>query len=153
MRQHHTKNKGDLGALKAQLDLFEKGYLICTPQTEHAQFDLVAYKNGNFLRIQVKYRSVNAGKIDVQLKTSWSDKKGKHTIYYDKNEIDLFCVYCPDTDECYYFDPKTVNNSITLRAEKPKNCQRKGIHLTEDYRKIPQYLDSSVGLEQLPSKQ
>ena len=42
---HHTKEKGDLGVLKAQLDLFEQGFLILNPVTEHAPFDLVAYKD------------------------------------------------------------------------------------------------------------
>ena len=57
MRIHHTKNKGDLGVLKAQLDLYEKGYLTLIPNTEHSAFDLVAYKDGTFKRVQVKYRA------------------------------------------------------------------------------------------------
>ena len=28
MFNHHTKTKGDLGVLKAKLDLFQKGFLI-----------------------------------------------------------------------------------------------------------------------------
>lgn len=32
MFYHHTKTKGDLAVLKAQLALFEKGYLILVPQ-------------------------------------------------------------------------------------------------------------------------
>ena len=43
MAAHHTKDKGDLGVLKAQVDLFEQGFAIFTPQTEHCPFDLVAY--------------------------------------------------------------------------------------------------------------
>jgi len=50
---HHTKEKGDLGVLKAQLDLFEQGFVILNPVTEHAPFDLVAYDSGVFRRIQV----------------------------------------------------------------------------------------------------
>ena len=42
---HHTKQKGDLGVLKAQLDLFEQGFILLNPMTEHAPFDLVAYKD------------------------------------------------------------------------------------------------------------
>ncbi|WP_180230119.1 hypothetical protein [Bacillus sp. AFS073361] len=34
--KHHTKSKGDLGVLKAQVDLYEKGYMILLPHTEHA---------------------------------------------------------------------------------------------------------------------
>jgi len=29
---HHTKEKGDLGVLKAQLDLFEQGFMILNPR-------------------------------------------------------------------------------------------------------------------------
>jgi hypothetical protein len=58
MYKHHTKSKGDLGILKAKLDLFEQGYLILNPETEHAPFDIVAYKKGNFRRVQVKYRKL-----------------------------------------------------------------------------------------------
>ncbi|EJQ47188.1 Uncharacterized protein BWINRASL_04312 [Bacillus mycoides] len=43
---HHTKTKGDLAVLKAQVDLYEKGYMILTPQTEHSPFDLAVYKGG-----------------------------------------------------------------------------------------------------------
>ena len=32
---HHTKDKGDLGVLKAQVDLFEQGFIVAFPVTEH----------------------------------------------------------------------------------------------------------------------
>ena len=38
---HHTKEKGDLGVLKAQVDLNQQGYQILIPLTEHAPFDIV----------------------------------------------------------------------------------------------------------------
>ena len=137
MREHHTKNKGDLGVLKAQLDLYEKGYLILTPHTEHSPFDLVGYKNGKFLRIQVKYRTAKNDKIEVAFRTCWADKNGTHTQDYDKDEIDVMCVYCPDTDKCYYINPQECNKTFNLRLSTPKNNQKNGIHLAEDYMKIP----------------
>jgi len=39
MREHHTKNKGDLGVLKAQLDLYEKCYYV-NPQECNKTFNL-----------------------------------------------------------------------------------------------------------------
>jgi len=137
MREHHTKNKGDLGVLKAQLDLYEKGYLILTPHTEHSPFDLVGYKDGNFLRIQVKYRTAKNDKIEVPFSTCWADKNGTHIQEYDKNEIDVMCVYCPDTDKCYYVNPKECNKTFNLRLSTPKNNQKNGIHLAENYTEIP----------------
>jgi len=137
MREHHTKNKGDLGVLKAQLDLYEKGYLILTPHTEHSPFDLVGYKDGKFLRIQVKYRTAKNDKIEVPFRTCWADKNGTHTQDYDKNEIDVMCVYCPDTDKCYYVNPQECNKTFNLRLSTPKNNQKNGIHLAENYTELP----------------
>ena len=135
---HHTKQKGDLGVLKAQLDLFEQGFVLLNPMTEHAPFDLVAYKDKKFLRIQVKYKSVDkTGSITVHFRSCWADKNGTHMQAVDKGEVDIYCIYCPDTDECYYFNPTDFNHSVTLRVEMPKNNQSKNINLATDYRRVP----------------
>ena len=97
---HHTKEKGDLGVLKAQVDLYEQGFTILSPMTEHSPFDLVVYKNGDFRRIQIKYRKLDeTGKLNIKFSTCWTDKYGTHTVPINKDEVDLFCIYCPDTDE------------------------------------------------------
>ena len=69
MRPHHTKNKGDLGVLHAKVDLAEKGYRLLLPLSEHEPFDLVAYKDGTFLRVQVRYRTMVNGFICVEFKS------------------------------------------------------------------------------------
>ncbi len=135
---HHTKGKGDLGVLKAQVDLFEQGFTIFVPQTEHCPFDLVAYKNGEFHRVQVKYRSIDRfGKIDVKFSTCSTDKHGTHTRPIDKDEIDLYCVYCPETDQCYYLEPGKFGSNVSLRVEAPKNGQSKGVNFASDFRRAP----------------
>ena len=135
MKVHHTKNKGDLGVLKVQADLFEKGFTILIPLSEHEDFDLVAYKNGNFSRVQVKYRKKINGKLEIPFKSSWADKNGTHTVGWDKDNIDFVGVYCPDTKLCYYFDPKNHGKSITLRIDESK--QKQGINFAEDYLDVP----------------
>ena len=135
---HHTKEKGDLGVLKAQLDLFEQDFLILNPVTEHAPFDLVAYKDWRFLRVQVKYKSLDkTGSVTVHFRSCWADKNGTHMQQTNKDEVDLCCIYCPDTDECYYLDPKKYNRSVTLRVEMPRNNQTKNIKLAVDFRRVP----------------
>lgn len=135
---HHTKNKGDLGVLKAQADLCEKGYMILTPLTEHASFDLVAYKDNVFKRVQVKYRALNSkGVLEVRFSSSYSTANGVMTNIVDKREIDIYCVYCPQTDACYYFDPSLFNKSIALRVETPKNNQKQNVLFACDYREVP----------------
>ena len=135
---HHTKSKGDLGVLKAQVDLLEQGYAVLLPLTEHCPFDLVAYKEGEFRRVQVKYRSVGRfGTIDVKFSTCWTDRHGTHTVSIDKGEVDVYCIYCPDTDNCYYLEPQSFGSSASLRVETPKNSQRKRVHFADDYRRVP----------------
>ena len=135
---HHTKEKGDLGVLKAQVDLFEQGFMILNPVTEHAPFDLVAYKDGRFRRIQVKYKSIDRhGCLTVHFRSSWADKNGSHMRNVDKTEIDLYCIYCPETDNGYYLKPADYNRSVTLRVETPKNNQMQNIHFADEYRRVP----------------
>jgi hypothetical protein len=138
MSPHHTKDKGDLGVLKAQIDLFEQGFTIFVPLTEHCPFDLVAYKDGEFRRVQVKYRSLDQfGKVDVKFSTCWTDRNGTHTLPIDKSEVDIYCVYCPEADECYYLRPDDFGSNVSLRVEMPKNGQRKGVNFAADYRRAP----------------
>lgn len=137
MNNHHTKVKGDLGVLKAKVDLHIKGFTICNPETEHAPFDLVAYKDGKFLRVQVKYRTMTKGVITFSARTNWADKNGTHTRPYNKDELDVICIYCPDTDKCYYLAIKAVDAHFSLRLTPPKNGQVKGINLADDFLEVP----------------
>ncbi len=138
MASHHTKDKGDLGVLKAQIDLFEQGFTILAPLTEHCPFDLVAYRDGEFRRVQVKSRAVDRfGKVGVKFSTCWADRHGTHTSPIDKDEVDLYCIYCPDTDECYYLRPADFGSNASLRVRTPKNGQTKGIHFAAEFRRAP----------------
>ena len=125
--------------MKAKVDLYEKGYIPLSPETEHAPFDLAIFREGERIRtVQVKYRKVNSrGALDIAFKSSWTDKNGTHDVPVDKENIDLYCVYCPDTDKCYYFDAKNFGKSLTLRVEAPKNNQKSGVKLASDYCEVP----------------
>ncbi len=134
MTTHHTKDKGDLGVLKAQVDLAEKGYLILIPLSEHSPFDIVIYKDNRFRRVQVKYRSLTKkNTLELRFRSSWADRKGSHEKKIDKNDIDLICIYCPEKDTCYYINPKEWEQSVTLRFEPPKNNQSTYVHYAKDY--------------------
>jgi hypothetical protein len=134
---HHTKDKGDLGVAKAQADLVERGYAVLVPLSEHVPFDLVAYRSGEFLRIQVKYRSAVNGVLSVSFRNSWADRNGSHDRPVDKSEVDLYCIYCPETDGCYYFRPQDYNRRVSLRVLPTRNGQTSLVHLADDFRRIP----------------
>jgi hypothetical protein len=137
MKIHHTKNKGDLGVAKAHCDLVEKGYVVLFPTTEHAPFDLVAYDGIRFIRLQIKYRKAVNGSVQIRLKNWWADRNGSHGAPVDKEQVDVFCVYCPDTDKCYYFRPENVGMYFSIRIATPKNNQLKKINLADNFTGVP----------------
>ena len=105
---------------------------------EHAAFDLVAYRDSRFLRVQVKFRAARpCGSLVVQFRSNWTDRHGTHKRPIDRAEVDLFCVYCPDTDECYYLRPRDYDVSATLRISPSGNNQRAGVWFASDFREIP----------------
>lgn len=143
MAAPHTKDKGDLGVAKAYADLVAQGYMVMFPTTEHAPFDLVTYANGEFSRIQVKYRSARLGAVYVSFKSTWSDRNGVHTRPIDKHQIDAMCIYCPETDECYYVAPRDFRKSVTLRITPTRNCQSVGVLHARNFR----HLDTAGGTQ------
>lgn len=116
--------------MKVATDLTVKGYVILFSTCEQLPFDLVAYKNGRFNRVQVKYRTVErGGTISVSFKSTSVYASGKrYSKPWDKAELDVLAVYCPDTDACYYLDPRDFAKSVSLRVVHAANNQRRGTH-------------------------
>jgi hypothetical protein len=138
LRPHHTKDKGDLGVVHAIADLTEQGFTVLTPLSEHAPFDIVGYRNGAFVRVQVKYRALSTrGTIEVLFRSSWSDANGSYVRPLDKDDVDLVCIYCPDTRACYYVDPKQFGQSVALRVTPTRNRQERNILLADEFRTVP----------------
>ena len=123
--------------VKAFCDLVQKGYVVLFPSTEHAPFDLVAYDGDSFIRIQVKFRRAINGSVQIRLESWWADRNGSHGRPVDRSQIDVFCVYCPDTDKCYYFKPENVGTHFSIRVTAPKNNQLKKINFADDFTGVP----------------
>ena len=135
---HHTKSPGDLGVFKAMVDLHERGFVVAEPLTEHSPFDLIIWRNQEAKTVQVKYRSKDdSGKVNVRFRATQWNTDGPYNAEINTDAIDVYCVYCPESDECYYFDPDRFGKSITIRIEDPKNNQTKGINFAEDFKQVP----------------
>ena len=142
VRAHHTKVKGDLGVAHAIADLAEQGFMVLTALSEHAPFDLVGYRDGKFIRVQVKYRALSpSGTVEVQFRSTWSDSNGTYARPLDKDDVDIVCIYCPETDACYYVDPREFRRSVSLRVTPSRNRQEHGVLMAEDFRAIPASVD------------
>jgi hypothetical protein len=137
VRSHWTKNKGDIGVFRAQVDLAERGLGVLLPLTEHEAFDLVAYAGDRFFRVQVRYRAAVEGKLDIRFRSSWTDRHGTHVKQMNKSSIDVLCVYCPDTEKCYYVDPKKFRSGVSLRISPTRNNQRSGVLWADDFTEFP----------------
>lgn len=129
-----TKRKAEIGVAKAIAGLVGKGFEVSIPLSEHSHFDLVIWDRVSFRSVQVKHRNLQQGSLKVVLGSSWSDKAGHHFMEMDRAAVDLVCVYCPQTDECYYANPKDFGKRITLRVE-PVGDSRK-VKWAKDFRKV-----------------
>lgn len=128
----NTKQMGTIAELKAQYDFMNYGYNILIPQGDYCAYDLVIEKEGRFWKVQVKSaQKIKEGKIEFDLTSQnyYCSKK------YSIKDCELFYLYCHENQQSYlYFNENDKNTrSITLRLTLPKNNQRKGIHLAEDY--------------------
>lgn len=137
--KHHTKAKGDLAVAKVVADLTEKGFDILLPLSEHLPFDLVAHKENNLYKIQVKFSSIKNGCITAHLYSTWADRNGSHRTYIDKSKVDFFAIYCGENNTCYYFNPSKFENTtqVILRLEPSKISGNLNIKFAKDFINIP----------------
>jgi hypothetical protein len=120
---HHTKDKGDLAVAKVQADLIERGATVLLPLTEHAPFDLVAYLDNTFFRVQVKYRTVSKGAVNVMFRSSWADRHGTHHRPLLADAVDIIAIFCPNTSESYYVNRRDFRTSVSIRITPSRNNQ------------------------------
>ena len=137
MESHHTKDKGDLGVLKAQIDLFEQGFTILCRRPNIVRSTWWLTRMVNFGRVQVKYR-VDGSSGKLTSSSRHVGPTGRDAYCADRQgEVDLYCVYCPDTDECYYLEPGKFGSNVSLRVKAPKNSQKQTCNFAADYRRVP----------------
>jgi len=132
---HHTMDKGNVGTVKVIADLTVREFTVLLSVYEQMPFDLVLYKDGKFCRVQVKYRTVNPnGCVEVKFRSTSVYTSGKkYSKPMDKNQVDMLAIYCPDTDTCYYLDPKKFGKSVNLRVRASK-MKIGTIRMADDYR-------------------
>lgn len=131
---HHTQDKGDAGMALVIANLTLKGIKIALPLSEHLPFDLIAISNqGRLAKVSVKYRTAQDNKVEVQLRSKWNAAQGTRQRRWQKGEVDVHAIYCPDTDECYFVPDRCVRKAtITLRLINPM-VHRSDLMLASDY--------------------
>lgn len=131
----NTVSIGDIGEAQA-IALFTKNQIpVSKPLTNNVRYDLIIEKNNKLYRVQVKSTAnIKDGKMEFATKTTNYTKGSWSSNHYSKNEVDLFFLYCLENDWCGLFIPKEeIPTSLYIRTVPPKNNQKVGIRLMEDY--------------------
>ncbi|HUD21153.1 MAG TPA: group I intron-associated PD-(D/E)XK endonuclease [Candidatus Saccharimonadales bacterium] len=126
----NKKEKGDLAELQVASELIRVGWKVLFPYGEDHRYDLVAERQGNYRRIQVKYATPNNGVLNVNCRSSnnWS------VINYSAEDIDVLAVFNPESSVVYFIPVSEINKSLfKLRLVDTKNLQEKKIHPAEQF--------------------
>jgi hypothetical protein len=131
------KEKGDLAELKVACDLMDRGWGIAVPWGEDCDFDLIAYRNNELQRVQVKYTESDGRIVFVRCQSlSLTSGKVRQIKRYTAKTIDWIAVYDKTTCTCYYVPATELGSGrelLSLRLVPTLNCQRVGVRFAEDY--------------------
>jgi hypothetical protein len=126
----HKKTKGYIAEMAVAADLLKRGWGVLFPFGENNRYDLVAEKNGKFVKVQVKYVTPVNGALYVGCKSSnnWSVDK------YTPKEIDFIAVYNSGNGKIYFVPSSRFNASaINLRIAPTRNNQETSIKYAKDF--------------------
>lgn len=136
-------------------DLIRQGFHVFTPFQPYSPYDLIACgPDHRPLRIQVKHRRANNGRISFSLRTIHTNTRGAVTKDFDVDRVDVIAVYCPDTDRAYYVPSTSIASqhvSLWIGADNASNTR---ILRGGELQKMPGFsgmapegMISNVGLE------
>lgn len=131
------KRKGDLAELKVAADLAARGCQISIPFSEDCDYDLIADKDGQLHRVQVKYTESDGRIIVVRCRShSLTNGKVRQVKQYTAKTIDWIAVYDRTSGRCYYCPASELGagrSHMSLRLVPALNGQRTGIRSAVDY--------------------
>lgn len=125
---------GSIGEAVALTEFAKRGYKVSIPFSENCPYDLVVDKNGKLIKIQCKtteHLKNNCMEFSICRSNGFTYEKKR----YDETEVDYIFVYCIENGYMGLVPINETNQSLTftIRLSKPKNNQKKGIHLYSDY--------------------
>ena len=136
----HSKMKGTLAESKVIADLYQKGFSVAIPLDDLKPFDLICIDpSNNMYKIQVKYCKLENGAASLPVRSCMSNKTLSYTHTYNKKEVDIFAMYVPEVDSCFYIKSDILDwckGYFSIRIQEPKQRQ-KNINYADNFRKFP----------------
>jgi hypothetical protein len=114
-------------------ELVRRGYEVLTPFGTNQRYDLVLDIKGKFVRAQCKKGRLRNGVIRFAARSTRVNTRQVFFRGY-RGEIEIFLVYCPDTDQIYAVPVEEASTCETyLRVDPTQNGQAVGIRWARDY--------------------
>jgi hypothetical protein len=116
-----NNSSGDLAECKVLPDLVSSGYNVSIPFGSYS-YDLVAEKNGEFYRIQVKIATPRCDRADAaQAQIKRSNRNKNKQRQYDEDSFDILAVWAKQFNEVAYKAWNEPVWSFTVRDEPAAN--------------------------------
>ena len=131
----NSKTKGNIGESIILTEFVKRGIQVSIPFGDNARYDLIAEFNGKLNKIQVKYcaRVTENNSVSCPTASSKNHTTNKTLDTY-VNDVDYIAFYIQPWDiSCIMPIEKCTGTSICLRKDLPKNGQKVGINLVQDY--------------------
>lgn len=131
----NPKGKGEKAQLIVMGEFAKLDIPVLAPLSDNLPFDFVAVIKGELKKIQVKSseQPKRTGAREFKLRrTNWykGTEKG-----YEKQDCDLIICYDHESGDMYVLKPVDFvgAKSFSVRKEKPKNGQVKGLNFHDDF--------------------
>ena len=128
----HSKRKGNIGSFGVGLELTKLGYSVFTEEGDISKIDIIAEKDGQLLRIQVKGITPVDNKLILELTKSGPN----YSFKYEIGQFDFFGIWDLEEHKAYLVPAsvlETNSKAFILRKTKPKNNQIKNVNNAEDF--------------------
>lgn len=126
-----TRDLGDYAEIAAATIFTKRGNIVSKPLTENSTYDLVVDMDGILKKVQVKARSIRNNKVNIELFTSMRNYKKE----YKTGDFDFLVIYAKELNKfaLISWDEIKELKVLTLRTEAPKNNQKIGVKMFDDY--------------------
>ncbi len=135
-RPKKSSHPVDVGLRTEGAILFELnrlGYDVLVPFGFNQRYDLVIDCDGRLLKVQCKTGRLRDGVVQFSARSIQSNTRRTRVRDYS-GQVDLFMVYCPETEGVYAIPAEDVPNSgMYLRVDSPRNRQTKRVRWAKEY--------------------
>ena len=126
-----TSTKGTIGELAVIADLLKQGFEVFKEVTASSVIDLIAYKDGQYKRIQVK---TTESRNDTVI---FPARKGQaNHATYRGDEFDLMALYVVDKHVVLYLPIQDLIanlSGVSVRFSEAKNGAKKNVRRSCDF--------------------